>query len=452
LAPTRRSRSSGTTLLSRVTCPNCWSRVPPEEVKWVSAHSDLLGDPLLGENANPRFLPTRFDVTGNAIDVKGEVCHHLACPECHLVVPRALVEMEPLFISILGAPSSGKSYFLASSLWHLQNTLKEQFAVSLLDADPEANAILNSYKATLFQSQHPDQLAELKKTEQEGELYQRVNKGGSTVLYPRPFVFSLQPEVSHQAGEHRRRLSRSLCLYDNAGEHFQPGADTSAHPGTRHLGLSRALLFLYDPTLDTRFRNACKGKTQDLQMGEDSDVYNQDQILLEAARRIRGQTGLASHEKYPRPLIVVVTKYDAWYSLAGDKRLRTRWVIKPGETTASLAVDALQNLSDQVRSILVKHSPEIVTTAEGLSSDVTYIPVSALGCTPELNPKTGRLAVRPSKMKPMWPQVPMLYALHRAASGLIPARKPSKAAAAQRASSRDGEDDVTPRIMRETGS
>src|SRR5262249_7482489 len=64
-------------LLRRTTCPHCWTAFPPEEVLWISAHSDLLGDPRLGPEQQQRFLPTRFDVEGNALDAKGFACHSL---------------------------------------------------------------------------------------------------------------------------------------------------------------------------------------------------------------------------------------------------------------------------------------------------------------------------------------------------------------------------------------
>ena len=54
----------------------------PEEVVWVAAHTYLLGDPRLGPEQLQRFLPTRFDVDGNAVDAKAFPCHSLACPRC----------------------------------------------------------------------------------------------------------------------------------------------------------------------------------------------------------------------------------------------------------------------------------------------------------------------------------------------------------------------------------
>ena len=91
-------------LRAQITCPHCWKNFPPDEVLWVAAHSDLMGDPMLPAEPQ-RFLPSRFTVSGLAIDVRGAVCEHLACPNCHLHLPRAFLEMSPLFVSIFGSRS-----------------------------------------------------------------------------------------------------------------------------------------------------------------------------------------------------------------------------------------------------------------------------------------------------------------------------------------------------------
>src|SRR4051812_44270105 len=122
-------------LLPRITCPHCWHSFPSTDVLWVAFHADLKGDPQLGEEKQQRFLPTRFTPEGDALDARGHRCSALACPRCHLTIPRALLEMEPLFVSILGTPSCGKSYFLSSMIWELRRILPEQFALSFADAD-----------------------------------------------------------------------------------------------------------------------------------------------------------------------------------------------------------------------------------------------------------------------------------------------------------------------------
>ena len=61
-------------------------------------------------------------------------------------------------------------------------------------------------------------------------------------------------------------LARVLCVYDNAGEHFSPGEESASSPVTQHLARSAAVVFLYDPTQDPRFRAACRGLSEDPQL------------------------------------------------------------------------------------------------------------------------------------------------------------------------------------------
>ena len=94
-------------LLPQMTCPHCWERFAPEQLLWVSEHVDLLGDPLLGPESQQRFLPSRYTLEGDAVDARGMTCLTTACPRCHLAIPCALMEMEPLFLSILGRRRAG---------------------------------------------------------------------------------------------------------------------------------------------------------------------------------------------------------------------------------------------------------------------------------------------------------------------------------------------------------
>ena len=68
--------SVSTELQSQATCPNCWSPFSVENVKWITAHDSLVGDVRLGPDAQQRILPTRFDIAGNGIDIRGS-CHQI---------------------------------------------------------------------------------------------------------------------------------------------------------------------------------------------------------------------------------------------------------------------------------------------------------------------------------------------------------------------------------------
>ena len=410
-------------LKARVTCPHCWNLFAPGDIMWVSAHPDLQGDEKLGPEAQARFLPSRFTVRGEAIDIKGEVCNHLACPNCHLVVSRALVEMSPLFISILGAPSSGKSNFLAAMTWKMRTTLLGEFGITFVDSDPGENEVLNEYEQILFKNRKPDSLVELWKTQvTDAKLSNSVFEKGRAVFYPKPFVFSLLPEESRFSDRDQlNRLTRALCLYDNAGEHFMPGGDATGRFMTKHLGLSSALIYLFDPTQHYKFRQACEGKSNDPQLSEYGVMNPQEGVIAEAASRIKTQKGISQQAKCPQPLIVVVTKYDAWSALTNHAALDPSWLIKPRtDGRSGLDLEKLHSLSGQVENVLNKYSPELVAAARGNFQEVTYIPISALGTTPEVDPSDGRLKVRPRNIKPQFAEVPLLYALHRSVEGLIP--------------------------------
>ena len=421
--PHERATSSSVKLVPLVTCPHCWERFPAEEILWISEHVDLLGDRLLGPEQQQRFLPSRFSLDGDALDPRGMICRSLACPRCHLPVPRVMLELEPLFVSILGAPASGKSFFLTAMTWQLRALLPAAFGIAFTDADPGANRVLNECEESLFLNPRDSEVMPLgsliRKTELQGELYDTVAFGQQLVSYPRPFLFVIQPQAGHPNGGRSADLARMLCLYDNAGEHFQPGQDTTASPVTHHLAHSRAILFLFDPTQDKRFRAACHGgRNPEVPAGRDNRLSRQETILNEAAARIRKLQGLSHHARYERPLVVVLSKFDEWSHLLGP--LEKREPMKKNGEITGLDVDHVEALSRRLRSVLSHYCPETVAALESFASQVTYIAVSALGHRMQLDPVARLPAIRPMDVEPYWVTVPLLYALRQVMPGLIP--------------------------------
>jgi hypothetical protein len=421
--PHERAASSSVKLLPLVTCPHCWERFPAEEILWISEHVDLLGDRLLGPEQQQRFLPSRFSLHGDAVDPRGMICRSLACPRCHLPVPRAMLELEPLFVSILGAPASGKSFFLTAMTWQLRALLPPAFRISFTDADPGANRVLNECEESLFLNPRDSEVLPLgsliRKTELQGELYDTVAFGQQLVSYPRPFLFAIQPQAGHPCGARSAELSRMLCLYDNAGEHFQPGQDTTASPVTHHLAHSRAILFLFDPTQDKRFRAACHGsQNSGGSAGRDNRLSRQETILNEAVVRIRKLQGLSHHARYERPLVVVLSKFDEWSYLLGQ--MEKLEPLKKNSEMTGLDVEHVEAISRKLRGVLASYCPETVAALESFASQITYIAVSALGHRMQFDPVARLPAIRPMDVEPYWVTVPMLYALSQVMPGLIP--------------------------------
>lgn len=402
-----------------IICPTCWSRFAPEKILWIATHPSLIGDANLGEYEPIRFLPTRFDIAGNAIDAKGSICNDLACSRCHMRIPRANIELKPMFLSIAGTPSCGKSYFLTSMTWQLRQNFPTEFRVSVTDADPTCNRILNAYEEQQFFSSDQDTPVRLRKTEEQGDDYASTMIDGQIVQYVSPFLFSMRPLDSHPSVHSAAKVSRVLSMYDNAGESFAPGRDGVSNPVTRHLGQSMAIFFCYDVMQDPRVRMALKGKTSDMQVVEQSVTARQEIILHEVIDRFRRLTGLPQSERTDRPLVVIVTKYDGWKSLLGDMELE-RPIRRRADGLGAIDLVHVRAVSDRVRELLTRFSSELVTAAEAFSNNVWFIPVSATGRSPELDTVSGITGVRPRDIQPIWCDIPMAVVISKFSAGLVP--------------------------------
>ncbi len=349
-------------------------------------------------------------------------CRELACPRCHLDILRDMLETEMMFLSIVGEQASGKSFFLTAMIQQLRQVLFHDFAIKFTDADPASNKVLTGYLDSLFGREDEEAPVALKdlivKTQMGGDLYTPVTFDQQTISYPDPFVFSMQPTDKHPNAKAAAKLARMLCLYDNAGEHFRPDAHQVGNPCAEHLALSQAILFLFDPSQDLKFRAECRGETQ-AQAGRIKPTQ-QVTILNEVARRVKDYAGLNRTELYGRPLIMVLTKFDAWSHLVEEDDHGDPWVWFEQKNTSGIDVERIENRSAALRDLMMRHCRDVVAAAEGFARDVTYIAVSALGDRLHVDERTNYVSIRPRDVQPYWAAVPLLYAVCRALPGLIP--------------------------------
>ena len=133
-----------------IVCPHCWGKCSMETILFIAMHPELNGDALLGNDVQQRFLPKYYTSKGTALDAKGMECTDMACPYCHLKIPNAVIDLPSSVFSIVGAPASGKSYFLTSMIWELRKSLPKYFNFSIYDTDPSFNMVLNNYEKILF--------------------------------------------------------------------------------------------------------------------------------------------------------------------------------------------------------------------------------------------------------------------------------------------------------------
>ncbi len=409
------STSTRHDFLKLVTCPNCWHEFQPAGSVYVSKHESLLGDPVVGENAQMRFMPTRFSPNHQAIDPGGLNCHQLACPRCHLEIARASLDYKPAFLSIVGAPASGKSFLLGSMTWNLRKMMP-RLRMQFTDADPSLNQVVHSYEQTLFLAENPDQPVSIQKTEIDGgDLYRSVQIAMHELRLPRPFLFTIDSMTQEQAEEDEE--GRLLVLYDNAGEHFLPGADHTRAPVTEHLVRSSAILYVFDPTQDPRLRRDCNENDPQVhhatQQTNARSAVRQETILAETAARIRKHLGTSSKKLHDRPLIVVLAKADAWIHNIPEVDLDTEPFTDDGTGKTTLDVERVTHASNACKRYLEEHCPELVGVATGFCREIHFIPVSAIGCCPELveDGDTQFYGIRPDRIEPKWVSVPLLFAL-----------------------------------------
>ncbi len=395
----------------------------------------MLGDPKLSAADQLRFLPSRFDLDGSALDSHGTPCHKLACPNCHLQIPRPLLSTSSFFLSIAGAPASGKSYFFASMVWQLRKTMTRNFCMNFTDADPLMNRRIRDYEAAQFMGGNdPNQPVSIEKTDVQGKIYNDTIIGGRPTALAQPFSFAITPLPNYPNPKNAEQVTQTVCMYDNAGEHFYPGADNLAQPVTRHLSSSDAIMFVFDPTQDLRFRQACKQPVNDPQMNAASaDVevrrsnVNQSTILTEMISRIKTHSRLAGSERIKTPLLIVLTKLDAWKQLVDFPHYDQPW--NPVQNAPIYVYNAkrVEQYSQKLRTLLLDLIPDLVGTAEANAEKVVYIGVSATGTAPEIGdpgPDGKRpLQYRPANIKPIWVEVPFFHAQIMAEKYCVPVLK-----------------------------
>ena len=422
MSSAKANRKQKERILKAVTCPHCWHHFDVSEIVWVAKHDDLRGDLILGGDAHIRFLPTRFNVDGDALDSRSMACQDLACPRCHLTIPRIFLKFEPLIFSLIGVPYSGKSYFLAAMTWELARILPTQYLMVLQNVDYSGNQTLVDFQEKLFFQGDSDQPVAIPKTQLDSAThYDSTNLDGQNVLLPRPFLFGITPMENHPNFSQADAISRVLCVYDNAGEHFLTGHDTSLTPGTQHVAKAKVLMFLYDPIQDPRIRQKCQTVSNDPQLSTYGRTQLQSPILTEAVSRVRQYSHLPSNKKLDQPLIVLIPKADIWESLINeDLTTEPCHVPKPPSREFAVVDTArIERVSAKIRRLLLEITPEFVATAEDCCREVVYIPVSSLGCSPTPQEATNSLVVKPRDIKPRWVTVPVLYAFSKWATGLL---------------------------------
>lgn len=391
------------TLRPNTTCPQCWSAFPSADVRFIAESPTLVGDPIVGSDESLRFLPTRFDRQGRAIDPGGAVCMRMACPVCHLEVPPALLEVGQTVVSVVGAPSSGKSVLLAAATFMMRSGLVVP-GLDFTDIDPSLNDLTIDLEGTLFKSATPEVPTMIAKTETSGRLYRSYRRGDLRITAPKPQLFGIA----------RGGVRSVLALYDNAGEHFLPGAVPPFEQATRHLGVSSAIVLVIDPTQDPRVYGPLGGRDHVAALGGSSSAPGRaDLVLVELVNRVRRQRGLSASEPLPLRVVVALSKHDLWSPLAPE----IEDVLRSASTAHPMRAPDGATLSHMHRggvAFLERHLPEVLGAVRSVEPGFKVVPFSGLGRAPQLDASSGAMSIVPATVRPIWAAVPFIVALSEA--------------------------------------
>jgi hypothetical protein len=401
----------------KVVCPHCWFAFYSDKAMYISQHEELFGDPVLGEV--PMRIPageaTRSRDGRMVVDSKGWEMFERACPQCRLQVPLEMLSQRPKFISIVGAPGSGKTYFLTVMLHQLRKTLAKQFKYTLDLCDTHDKQLLVANEKKLFAALDPTTPVMLEKTQETGgDLYNTVKLDGVSVQLPKPFMLTIR-STNQGATIPVNGRQQSIVLYDNAGESFYFDKDSGQNRSTRHLGQSDAVLFAYDPLLEPEMRRRLASVSSDPQVTTKARSARQLDFLTTAIQQIRRHSKTPQNERLKASLAVCVQKFDVWRSLTdrctndqGEPVIDSssiEYFIEHG--VAALDITEINIVSQIVRSILMDVAPEFVSMAEANFIRVRYFPVSALGQSPKLDGQF--LKIAPLDLHPFRVDHPMLW-------------------------------------------
>lgn len=401
---------------SPITCFYCWNLNRPEKLKWIAQSQTLDHDPQLGED-QLRFHASHFTPEGQAIDPDGQPTSNLACSNCHLPIPRESLKYRPFFVSVAGTPSSGKTYFQTAMIHRLRSIFAEKACLEFEEVEIGTSNYFLENESTLFHNPESNDWVSIAKTQEFGDHYRLVQFNQELVSYPKPFVFKLRPTHLHPKRSSKEKATRLLAFYDNAGESFEKGRDSLVNPVTRHLGLSHVLMFCLDLEQEDAFQKKYgKSKRPDANTGKQLACFE------ETTRRVRELSISGQTEKN---LIVVVTKFDRWNTQLGIQLKKNLWQAKERFSVSAFDTQTIEETSLRLRKALFKRIPEWVDACERFSNRVLYVPVSAIGSQPEID-ENGLASIRPRNIRPVWTEVPLVYALTKWCGGLIPYSQQAK--------------------------
>lgn len=375
----------------KILCPFCFNYINPREMLYLCINAKCMDSPALGGHiiANPKPDRNGFCTCDKA--GCGRTTSTKVCPHCKTVLPHTITDSPTKIISIVGASSSGKSYYVGSIL----RKIIDEGLFSELKFDNVTRI------ATIWAD---------KKSPTEYTKRFRSLMDNFRILKPTEKITDIvkdNPPLLIEMSVEKKKIERNtFSFFDAAGESFHDTSDLAAI--TPYIAHSEAVILILDPRQIQKVNSEVTAAIPGLPT---VSTVTYTEILNNAIQIIRDDTR-NRNRKIKIPLCIAFSKWDLVIETPG--LLPDGLVCGQASQQMTTGYDAqrIDTISNEIRSLLKQQWKEanLVDLAEQNFETVKYFSFSAWGSSNSGKP--GAPAIASVRVED-----PLLWVLHR--NGII---------------------------------
>lgn len=344
---------------SRILCPFCFKYISTKSLLYLCQNAKCMDSPTLGGHIIASAKPDREGFC--TCDKCSRTTSTKVCPECMTVLPHTITESPTRIISIVGASSSGKSYYVGSVLRKIMD--EGLFSELQFDDIERISTIWADKKSSTEYSKRFKSLMD------NFRILNPTEKITDIVKDNPPLLIEMSIE--------RKRLEHStFSFFDAAGESFHDASDLAAI--TPYIAHSEAVILILDPRQIPKVNSDITAAIPGLPA---VSTVTYSEILNNAIQIIRNDKRLSRNKKIKIPLCIAFSKWDLVMetpNLIPDGLICGQSSQQVNDGYDEQRIDSISN---EIRSLLMQQWSEanLVALAEQNFETVKYFSFSAWG-------------------------------------------------------------------------
>lgn len=285
-----------------------------------------------------------------------DLCHRTTsrrvCPECGMQLPDNIQEDSTEIVSIVGAKSSGKSYYVASLLRQIH----------------ESGMLARYYQAsTMWLMDSKDQY----NTRYKSSIDRHMRLKGSNL---ETNIVKDNPPLLLEVKFPKAKNSKVFSFFDAAGENFE---DLRVVDAIRpYLAHSSAIIMILDPMQVVKLRIAIDKQFPGLGTPSESSFT---EVLRRTKEIICEELKLNPQKKVNIPLCIAISKWDLVLNTPGLVPEGLMVSKQNLQNTSSYDPGITETASQELRSLMMDWEANLVTTVDDNFSSVKFFAFSAWG-------------------------------------------------------------------------